>query len=134
MMAYLDPVGRVGAARPFTPFTPVLTLNGSAGEFTPLQWRVIRLARGDSLSSLREETKIGEFLRFIFGWAPERPLADARLEALRRMTVMSWHRGYNVPSAEIEAFLAAGYTIAHYEALLAHIGQARTNSTPGVQA
>lgn len=133
-MAYLDLAEHVGTAHRPTSVAPVRAESGTATEFTSLQRQVIRLARNDSVSSLREETKLGEFLRAIFGWDRTRPLADPALEALRRIAVMSWHYGYNVHPDEIEAFLAAGYSIDHYEALLDHIGQARTISSRSTHA
>ena len=41
------------------------------------------------------------------------------------MAVLSWHRGYAVPVAEIKAFLAAGFTHHHYETLLVSISRGR---------
>jgi hypothetical protein len=54
-------------------------------------------------------------------------LSDARLEALRRIAVLSWYRGYAVAPADVRAFLAAGFTTDHYDLLLARISAARAN-------
>lgn len=121
-------VKSAGAARRSTLLVRTQTDSEGGSGFTPLQWRVIELTREDSVASLREETKFGKFLRLIFGWGAKRPLADAKLEALRRMAVMSWHHGYNVDGGNIEAFLASGYSLDQYETLLGHIVDARTES------
>ena len=48
-----------------------------------------------------------------------------KLEALRRMAVLAWHHGYVVPSWDLRAFVAAGYTIEQYETLLKSISAGR---------
>lgn len=52
-------------------------------------------------------------------------LADPKLEALRRVAVLSWKRGYAIASAEVKAFLAAGYSPAHYELVVDTIAATR---------
>ena len=49
--------------------------------------------------------------------AANRRLADPKLEALRRMAVLTWHHSYSVPKVELQAFFAAGFTTDHYELL-----------------
>lgn len=51
--------------------------------------------------------------------------ADDRL--LRRLAVLSWHDLVAVPAQEIAAFLAAGFTNAHYQTLRASIRAATIN-------
>jgi hypothetical protein len=46
---------------------------------------------------------------------------------LRRIAVLSWYRGFSVAPAEVRAFLAAGFTLDQYEALLFRINAIRTN-------
>jgi len=89
-----------------------------------LEWAVVALARRDTLGSLRHPGRLSVALRAVFRQHNPR-LADERLEALRRMAVLSWHHGFTVPSREVAAFLAAGFTGDQYEALLASIGVAR---------
>jgi len=100
----------------------------SIREFSQREWTIIRLAREDGFSSLREETKFRQFLRRIFGFERKTPLSDLSLEALRRVAVLSWHHGYNIDPAEVSAFLAAGYSTDQYDLMLAHIGRERAVS------
>ncbi len=93
--------------------------------FTHQEWAVVRLAREDGLSSLRQEGRFGRVMRFIFGLRRKNPLSDGKLEALRRMAVLGWHHGYNVAASEIGAFLEAGFSRPQYEVLLDGIAAER---------
>jgi hypothetical protein len=61
----------------------------------------------------------------LFGTGPNPKLADPRLEALRRISVLGWHNGYAIPSSEIEAFQQAGFSLDQYEILQRSIGLGR---------
>jgi hypothetical protein len=93
--------------------------------FSPLDWQVIAIAERDPVSSLRYPGRLSTALGALFGSGHNPRLADPRLEALRRMAVLSWRRGYSVPPHEVRAFLDAGYTPDQYELLLDSIGEAR---------
>ena len=80
--------------------------------FSPLEWSVIRLARGDGLWTIRT-----------FGRANPR-LASERLEALRRMAVLSWIFGFTVPGEDVADFLSAGFTPDQYELMVGRINAA----------
>lgn len=128
-MAYLD-LAEPGFAIP-APFASIRVrpvVGAPAAEFSQREWTVIGLARDDGLSSLHEGSEFGDFVRFLFGFERKRPLTDTRLEALRRIAVLSWHHGYNVDSSAVSEFLAAGYSTDHYDAMLAHIGSERAAS------
>lgn len=90
-----------------------------------LEWSVVALARRDRFSSLRRPGRLAVALRTLFGGRAALPLADGRLEALRRMAVWSWHHGHAVPTSELRDFLAAGFSLGQYEAMMASIGTAR---------
>ena len=90
-------------------------------DLSPREWSIAWLARNDGLGSIRPDTRLARFFRAIFGIARTNPLSDGRLEALRRMAVLSWHHGYNVATPEIREFLAAGYSERQYETLVARI-------------
>lgn len=92
-----------------------------------LEWAVVALAERDGLSSLRTPGRLSMALGALFGAGHNPRLADARLEALRRTAVLSWHHGYVVPSREVEQFLAAGFTPAQYELVVDSIGHARAS-------
>lgn len=106
--------------------TPVAdpTPAGDAG-LSPLEWSVVALARRDPLGSLREPGRVAVALGGLFGTRHNARLADEKLEALRRMAVLAWHRGYAVAKSAIQAFLAAGYSIDQYETLMASISVAK---------
>lgn len=93
-----------------------------------LEWQVVALARRDRIASLREPGRLTRAIATIFGETRNPRLADPSLEALRRMAVLSWHHGYSVPSNEVRAFLAAGYTPDQYELMVDSIGTALAGS------
>lgn len=90
-----------------------------------LEWSVVALAERDSLASLRAPGRMAISLGTLFGTRPNPKLADARLEALRRIAVLTWHRGYDVPTSAIRHFLDAGFTLDQYELLAGSIATAR---------
>ncbi len=94
---------------------------------TALEWSVVALAQRDRLSSLANPSRLAVALGTVFGTRLHNPrLADPKLEALRRMAVLSWHRGFAVPATEFKAFLRAGFSAAQYETLLASISAGRS--------
>jgi hypothetical protein len=95
--------------------------SANATGFSPLEWTVIMIARGDRPSSLREPGRTARWFMRIFGETMSRRLADPRLEALRRMAVLSWHHGYLVPAHELHDFIDAGFTEAQHELLGARV-------------
>ena len=119
-MAYLALTdGGTGAIAPAGSqiFAPAALKAHSPAGFSALEWSVVMLARHDRPSSLREPGRVTRWLGRIFGEAFNRRLADPRLEALRRMAVLTWHLSYSVPKAELKAFFAAGFSPDHYELL-----------------
>lgn len=100
-----------------------------------LEWSVVALAQRDRLSSLSQPGPLSVALGKVFGTRRRSPhLADPRLEALRRMAVLSWHRGFAVPASELKAFLRAGFSTDQYELMLASIGAARSRRDAGARA
>ena len=95
--------------------------------FTQLEWQVVDLAQRDRLSSINRPGPLLRAYRWAFGGAVKTVLSDPRLEALRRIAVLSWYRGFSVAPAEVRAFLAAGFTTDQYETLLARIHAIRAN-------
>lgn len=96
---------------------------------TPLEWSVVAIAWSDRLSSLRRPGRIARAMGGLFGGHNPR-LADPRLEALRRMAVLTWHHGYTVPPHEVRAFGDAGYSPDQYELLVDSIAAARRQDAP----
>jgi hypothetical protein len=104
---------------------PVSAVQTDTAALTALEWLAVAVSRRDSLGSLREPGRLGTALRSVFGLNRDSRLADPRLEALRRIAVLSRHYGYTVPSREVTAFLAAGFDAAQYELLVNSIGAER---------
>ena len=109
---------------------PVPALDAPETQLSPLEWSVVAIARGDRLSSLRAPSRLSVAMGGLFGSRHNPRLADPRLEALRRMAVLSWHHGYTVPTSALTAFTDAGYTMAQYETMLASIAAARVARKP----
>ncbi|MCP3733791.1 hypothetical protein M9979_02710 [Sphingomonas sp. RP10(2022)] len=96
---------------------------------TELERSVIGLARSDGMATLRQPGRLSRWLGLLFGVRISPQLADPRLEALRRIAVLSWKRGYSIASAEVKAFVAAGYSPGHYELVVDTIAAARLAET-----
>lgn len=94
-------------------------------DLSALEWNVVALARRDGLASLGEPGRLARALGGLFGFGAQSQLADPKLEALRRLAVHAWHRGYALPVSQLDAFVAAGYTMDQAETLLASVTGAR---------
>jgi hypothetical protein len=90
-----------------------------------LEWSIVALAERASLASLREPGRVATALAGLFGRSPDKRLADERLEALRRIAVLAWHQSWKVPTSELRAFVAAGFSLDQYELLQASISRGR---------
>ncbi len=97
-----------------------------AASFSALEWSVVALARRDSLGSLRTPGRIAKAMAVVFGSRSENPIADSRLEALRRAAVHAWHRSFAIPESEIERFYEAGFSPDQLELLLTSISRDRS--------
>jgi hypothetical protein len=90
-------------------------------DFSRLEWSVIRLARIDGLSTLREPGRWGRFVNWLMNRKSLPSLANERLEALRKMAVLSWHYGFTVPGDDVAGFLSAGFSPDQYELMVRSI-------------
>ena len=90
-------------------------------DFSKLEWSIIRLARVDSLSTLRAPGRIARFWNWLMGRTGGLELANERLEALRRMAVLSWHYGFTVPGDDVAHFLSQGFSPDQYELMVRSI-------------
>ena len=124
-MAYLDHASAFAVAGGHAVPAPWAVQDEGRTEFSPLEWTVIALARRDRISSLSEPGPVARALGSLFGLGRQSSLADPRLEALRRLAVHAWHKGYKVPVSEIKRFLAAGFSAGQYETLLASVSLKR---------
>lgn len=116
-MAYLDLAQQLGGPARIDHAFPVADIVPAARDLTQLEWAVVAMARHDGRASVRAETRFGRIVRAIFGFARKNELSNTRLEALRRMAVLLWHHGAALPSSELPAFLAAGFSSQQFELL-----------------
>ena len=100
-------------------------------QFSALEWSVVALAERDPLSTLRSPSRMAVALGNLFGDRRNPSLADPKLEALRRLAVLTWHDGYRVAESAVRAFVAAGFTLQHYELLAGSIVSARAKKRGG---
>ncbi len=118
-MAYLAKIEPQTAAPIALPGIPA---NDTAKpDFSRLEWSVIRLARIDSLSTLRAPGRFRRFVNWLLGRTGSPELANERLEALRRMAVLSWHFGFTVPGDDVANFLSSGFSPDQYELMVRSI-------------
>jgi len=90
-----------------------------------LEWSVVAMAERDGLSSIREPSRFIAALSSLFGIKRPNKLANEGLEALRRIAILAWHYGWDVPKSELRDFLAAGFSTDQFELIQNSIGQAR---------
>jgi hypothetical protein len=105
--------------------TPIAlpTIVAAKPDFSALEWSVIRFARLDGLWTIRAAGRIGRFWNWLLARGnPE--LADPKLEALRRMAVLTWHFGFTVPGDDVANFLSAGFSPDQYELMAGCINSA----------
>jgi hypothetical protein len=102
-------------------------------DFSRLEWSVIRLARVDGLSTLRAPGRFGRFVSWLMNRKGSPELANERLEALRRMAVLSWHYGFTVPGDDLAAFFTAGFSPDQYEVMVRSI-RAAVSGSQGIPA
>ena len=90
-----------------------------------LEWSIVAMAQRDGLASIRDRSRFIAALGSLFGFRQPNRLANDRLEALRRVSILVWHHRWNVPTSEVADFLAAGFSINHYELIQTGVGEAR---------
>ncbi|MES2136649.1 MAG: hypothetical protein V4502_06265 [Pseudomonadota bacterium] len=97
-------------------------------DFSPLEWSIIRHARTDGLSTIREPGVFSRLFNWVIGRSGNRQLANEGLEALRRTAVLSWHFGFSIPGDDVAHFLSTGFTADQYELLVSSVRAAATGS------
>ena len=100
----------------------------AAPKFSEPEWSVIRLARRDGLSTLRPYGRVRRFFRWLTGLGINPTLADPRLEAIRRISVLSWRFGFTVPCSDVSDFIAAGFSPDQYELLVSSVSAAASST------
>ena len=117
-MAYLDLDNMF--ASPVTSRAQTAAAPAPTG-FSALEWSVIALAKRDTLRSLAGPSRMSRAMGSLFGLSTASRLADPRLEALRRLAVYAWRRGFALPMAEINNFIASGFVEGQIETLVASV-------------
>ncbi|MDB5707813.1 MAG: hypothetical protein JWN66_4929 [Sphingomonas bacterium] len=126
-MAYLD-IDYMFAAPVRSRAADAIVVAEATG-FSAIEWSVIAVSKRDSLSSLSEPSRTSRAIGSLFGFGTTSRLADPRLEALRRLAVHAWRRGYALPQAEIDQFVEAGFTLSQAETLVASVTGDRVGLT-----
>ena len=85
--------------------------------FEPLEQTVIALAEADPVASLGTPSRFSGLFERWFGFGRHNPLADERLEALRRFAVLARVAAGVLPADEVRRFIAAGFSLAQARAL-----------------
>ena len=120
-MAYLAKI-ETQDSRPVA-FPAVAANNNTRPNFSPLEWSIIRLARIDRLWTIRTAGRLRRSWNWFVGRGnPE--LANPKLEALRRMAVLTWHFGFTVPGEDVSEFISAGFSPDQYELMAGSINAA----------
>ena len=130
-MTYLDPTDLTGS-RPIPTALPETTVDGA--DFSALEWSIVRLTRNDGLWTIREPGLLRRTYQWLLGRNSQPRLANDRLEALRRMAVLSRHFGFSVPGEDVSDFLSAGFTLDQYELLVSSVRAARRSRTNAREA
>lgn len=87
------------------------------GRFDPLELRVIALAEADPVASIGAPSRFRRSVERWLGFKLPRPLANERLEALRRFAVLSRVSSGRLPAEEVRNFLTAGFSLLQARAL-----------------
>ena len=117
-MAYLAKI-ETQDSRPIA-LSVLVAAKPSKPAFSPLEWSVIRLARIDRLWTIRAAGRLRRFWNWFVGRGnPE--LANPKLEALRKIAVLTWHYGFAVPGEDVRNFLSAGFSPDQYELMAGSI-------------
>ncbi|NKI97973.1 hypothetical protein [Novosphingobium sp. SG707] len=106
-MAYLD------LTQGFISTGPAAAPSAQNSRFIPALTRLERLAihiaQSDGIDSLAQPERGNRFMRWLFRADQPNPLADPRLEALRRYAVLLRLRGGAMPAGETRRLLDAGF-------------------------
>lgn len=94
-----------------------------AGHFSSTELRVIDFAeRVDATLEIDHQGRLGRFVEWALGIRLARPLADPRLETLRRFASLARHHADDIATDDIERFVEAGYSQGQAYGLLAYLG------------
>lgn len=113
-MAYLSFSPLDGASRTATA--------SDAGLFSSTELRVIGLAeRRDATREIAPDSRFGRFAEWAFGVRLARPLADPRLESLRRFASLARYHAEQVGQDDLRRLVEAGYSWGQASGLLSYL-------------
>lgn len=93
-----------------------------AGRFSAVELRVIDFAqRVDATREIEPSGRLGRFIEWALGIRLGRPLADSRLEKLRRFASLARHHGDAVGEQDVVSLIDAGYSPGQAYGLLAYL-------------
>lgn len=95
------------------------------------EWSVIDMARSEGPRSANPNAVINRLLSKLFGISLARPLANERLESLRRFAVAAWFRS-EVRVRDLRALFKAGFSSNDAARIIAYVGLHR-GSMPEVE-
>lgn len=94
--------------------------------FSTLEYRAIGIgARSDVRRELKPGTRLARWLSRLFGIEAARPLADQRLEALRRFASIVGHAPRGATCDDVQSFVDAGFSRRQAEWLMKLPARAR---------
>jgi hypothetical protein len=96
------------------------------------EWSVIDMARSEGPRSANPNALFNRLISKLFGIAIARPLANERLEALRRFALAAWFRA-EIRTRDMRNLFAAGFSSNDAARILAYVGLHR-GSMPEVEA
>ena len=96
------------------------------------EWAVVDMARIDGPRSANPDSLLNSLLRTAFGVSIPRPLANERLETLRRFAVAAWYKA-ELRARDLSALFAAGFSSNDAARIIAHVALGR-GSAPEVEA
>jgi hypothetical protein len=96
------------------------------------EWAVVDMARVDGPRSANPDSLLNSLLRTLFGVSIPRPLANERLETLRRFAVAAWYRA-ELRARDLAALFAAGFSSNDAARIIAYVALGR-GSAPEVEA
>ena len=100
-----------------------------AARFTSIELHIIAAAeREDAMRELSPHSRTGRFLRWAFGIELKRPLANPRLETLRRFASLASHHPARIADIDLRQFVEAGYSPGQATGLLDYFSGRRARA------
>jgi hypothetical protein len=120
------------AAMPWEEATSPVVASNDNRSLGHHEWAVIDMARNDGPRSANPNSLLNSLLRTLFGVSIPRPLANERLETLRRFAVAAWFRT-ELRARDLGALFAAGFSSNDAARIIAHVALSR-GSAPEIEA